>query len=586
MFRRIFLVFIDAELRLKLLKIVGILIFARLLAHIPIPVLELQDISPLIDNDQVFGLLNTISGGSYGRLSFVMLGVGPYITASIVMQLLGVIVPKIREIQKEEGQLGQQKINKWTRYLTVPLAALNSWGILQFLSIGGLDSAPGQAPTIELPDVLTKTQIDGESIWNWFVVIAAMTAGSIIMMWLGEIITEFKMGNGVSLIILTGIVVRLPAELLNFWNIFWPNLTDLFSRLFADFSKILNWNVWKALLWENPEWSTIRLGFWFVVIFVVTLGLVIFVNDAVRKLTVVYSRRGHNEGKSRLLKNVKADLPVKVNMAGVLPIIFAVSFILFPTILSRFFFTANVEVLRETAQSVETFLSTEKSQELPDFPIPEKNFLGYYYSDNALEVKNIVNYDPSVGHDLFGFTFSTFKSPSGDIANNPELQAQKELKSVFFDGTPLRFQLDNINPGFLPEFAFYWNGILSYTLFYFILIIFFTYFYTSTVAFKTEEVSENLQKSGAYIPGFRPGEQTANYLSYISNRLNVAGSIFLAIIAVVPIILSDYIQFGDGTLTGIVGGTTLLILVSVTIESLKQIEAQATAVDYERFTKY
>lgn len=574
MFRRILLVFVDPELRLKLFKILGILVFARLLAHIPIPVLELQDISPLIDNDQVFGLLNTISGGSYGRLSFVMLGVGPYITASIVMQLLGVIVPKIREIQKEEGQQGQQKINRWTRYLTVPLAALNAWGILQFLAIGGLDAGGGNSPIIELPDVLTKSQIDAESIWNWFVVIAAMTAGSIIMMWLGEIITEFKMGNGVSLIILTGIVVRLPNEIINFWNSFWPNLTDLFSRLFADFSKILNWDVWRAFLWENPEWGMVRLGFQLLLILIITLGLVIFVNDAVRRLAVIYSRRGHNEGKSRLLDNVKADLPIKVNMAGVLPIIFAVSFILFPTIVSRFFFTANVETLRETAVSVETFLSTERNQEFPELPIPERNFLGFNYSTIPEEIQNIKNFDPTVGHDLFGFTVSTFRD------------SEEELKSVFFDGTPLRFEVNNINPGFLPEFGIHWNGVLAYTFFYFILVVFFTFFYTSTVAFKTDEVAENLQKSSAYIPGFRPGEKTANYLSYISNRLNVAGSVFLAVIAVVPIILADYIQFGDGTLTGVVGGTTLLILVSVTIETLKQIEAQATAVDYERFTKY
>jgi preprotein translocase subunit SecY len=581
MFRRILLVFVDKELRVKLLKILGILVFARLLAHVPIPVLSLQDISPLIDNDQVFGLLNTISGGSYGRLSFVMLGVGPYITASIVMQLLGVIVPKINEIQKEEGQQGQQKINKWTRYLTVPLAALNAWGILQFLSIGRDGN-----PIIELPAVLTKTQIDAESFWNWFIVIAAMTAGSLVMMWLGEIITEFKMGNGVSLIILTGIVVRLPKGIIDFFNVFWPDFTDLFTRLFADFSKILNWNVWKAFLWQNPQWSVVRLGFWLFAILITTLALVIFVNDAVRKLTVIYSRRGHNEGKSRLLDNVKADLPIKVNMAGVLPIIFAVSFILFPTIISRFFATANVAQLRDAAASIELFLSTERSKELPNFPIPESNILGFYASKNPLEIQNIKNYDPTVGHDLFGFTFSTFKTIQKDSDLTPEQEAQKQLKAVFFDGTPIRFEVDTLNPGFLPEFAVHWNGVLAYTTFYFILIIFFTFFYTSTVAFKTDEVAENLQKSGAFIPGYRPGQATANHLSYISNRLNVAGSIFLAVIAIVPIIMSDYIQFGDGTLTSVVGGTTLLILVSVTIETLKQIEAQATAVDYERFTKY
>jgi preprotein translocase SecY subunit len=583
MFRRILLVFTDKELRIKLLQVILLLIAARLLAHIPIPVLKAQDISNLIDNDAVFGLLNTISGGAYGKLSFVMLGVGPYITASIVIQLLGVIVPKIKEIQKEEGELGQQKINRWTRYLAVPIGALSGWGILQFLA-----SSNAQGNQIQLPSVLTQSNVTPETFWSWFAVIAAMTAGSIIMMWIGEIITEIKMGNGISLLILSGIVVRLPSQLKSFWDYGLPNFEKFLQNVPSQFKDL---EFWKNVAWNSSDYQAARTFVIFILIFLVTLALVIYVNDAVRKLLVIYSKRGHSEGKSRTMESVKADLPIKVNMAGVLPIIFAVSFILFPTIISRFFFTANIAQVRDTAQKVENYLSTQASGTAEPTNKPS-DFLGLYYSQNASQIVAIKNYDPTLGQDYFGFTLSTLKYDKNYqlpvVTNDSDIEKKdrKELRNVFFDGTFLRFETPTWNPGFLPEFSIHWNGVLAYTFYYFFLIIFFTYFYTSTVAFKTDDVAENLQKNSAYIPGFKPGKETADYLAYLSNRLNVAGSIFLAVIALVPLLFNKYISFGDGTLNGIVGGTTLLILVSVTIETLKQIEAQATAVDYDRFTKY
>jgi preprotein translocase subunit SecY len=597
MFRRILLVFTDSELRTKVLQILGLVIVARLLAHIPIPVFDIQDISPLIDSDQVFGLLNTISGGAYGRLSFVMLGIGPYITASIVMQLLGVIVPRIRELQREEGQLGQQKVNRWTRYLVVPLSALNAWGILQFLSSSAVSSFGASAQSIELPTQLqVGAEFTTENFWYWFAVIASMTAGSIIMMWIGEIITEFKMGNGISLLILTGIVSRLPSQLYLVWagqNGVGADIQKLFTSVTPE--KVVNLDVWRALLFDNPEWSALRVFVILLTTFIVTLGLVVFVNDAVRRLQVVYSRRGHVEGRSRTIGNVVADLPIKVNMAGVLPIIFAVSFILFPTILSRFFFTANIESVREVASQVETYLSTNPSDAFPLGELPNR-VLDVYGTTDAVHMQNAINLDTTEGQDILGLQLSTLTFDEGlELGENPtpeeqaafdQNEARKSLKNVFFKGTFLQFETSTWNPGFLPEYAIYWDGFLAYTFFYFFLIIFFTYFYTSTIAFKTDDVAENLSRSGAYIPGFRPGQQTMEYLSYISNRLNVFGSIFLAVIAVVPLAFQNNFQVGDGTLTSIAGGTTLLILVAVTIESLKQIEAQATAVDYERFTKF
>jgi preprotein translocase SecY subunit len=581
MFRRILLVFTEKELRTKLLQIIGLLVIARLLAHIPIPLFDIKDLSAIIEGDQFLGLLNTIAGGSYGRLSFVMLGIGPYITASIVMQLMGVIVPKIREIQKEEGEMGQQKINRWTRYIAVPISALNSWGILQFLA-----NSPTQQRVVELPAVLAGKDITLESFGWWFVVIAAMTCGSIIMMWIGEIINEFKMGNGISMMILAGIAARLPSQIAKITPDIFKNLQTLFSKF--SFSKLFDLEVWKALFYSNPAWEALRVYGLLFGMFLTTLLLVVFFNDAVRRVIIIYSRRGHSEGKSRTMANVQADLPIKVNIAGVLPIIFAVSLILFPTILSRFFFTANIPALRDGAKATEDFLSTANNEQFQNFRgdlrlpgSPKSELLsidgiyksGIYNTNSPEELAVAKTNDKTKGAELLAFTLST----------------NSAVPNEFFDNTPMKIQLPSTNLGFLPQGIIRWNGILAYTLIYFLLIIFFTYFYTSEIAFKTDEVAENLQKSGAYIPGYNPGEQTAGYLSYVANRLNVVGALFLAFIAVLPIAFQDKFQGGDGTLSslaGVVGGTTILILVSVTIETLKQIEAQATSVDYNRFTKY
>ncbi len=187
MFRRALLVFTDPDLRSKILKILGLLIVIRFLAYIPIPTLGISDISQILGSDAVFSLLNTISGGAYNSLSFIMLGVSPYITASIVMQLLAVIIPKLNEIRREEGELGRTKINRWTRYLIVPLAALQAWGIIRYLVTAG--NANGNRI---LPEIFYQTSITTETLWAWFVVIVSMVAGSLIMTWIGEIITEYK----------------------------------------------------------------------------------------------------------------------------------------------------------------------------------------------------------------------------------------------------------------------------------------------------------------------------------------------------------------------------------------------------------
>jgi preprotein translocase subunit SecY len=393
MFRRFILAFTDPELRTKLIKIGLLIVVARLLTQVPVPVLDVENLSGLLESDAVFNLLNVVSGGGYGKLSFVMLGVGPYITASIVMQLLGVIIPRLNEIQKEEGEMGQQKINRWTRYLVVPLSALNAWGIIQFLTSG----ADQTGVKIDLPAVLTSTEVNAQTFGYWFAVIASMVAGSIIMMYIGEVITEFKMGNGISILILAGIISNLPKSLYKFVTQVSPNFQKLFSSF--SFDKIGNPEVWKALLYSNPTWDPVRQTITFIGSFLLMLLLVVFVNDAVRKLTIVYSRRGHIMGKSRTLDNVKADLPVKVNMAGVIPIIFAVSFILFPSIISRFLYTSTLTQVKDTAQSVEKYLSTNPSQAVAGGELPEKK-LGVYTSQNIQQIKNAQNFDQTEGHEL------------------------------------------------------------------------------------------------------------------------------------------------------------------------------------------
>ncbi len=564
MFRRALLVFTDNELRTKILKIFGLLIFVRFLAYIPIPTLGINDISDIISSDAVFGLLDTISGGAYNSLAFVMLGVAPYITASIVMQLLGVIIPKLNEIKREEGEAGRTKINRWTRYLTVPLAALQAWGIVRFLAVSGASQEK------LLPDIFYQSEVTGETIWAWLVVIVSMVAGSLIMMWIGEIITEFKMGNGISLMILAGIVAGLPVAIIEFWEIAWPNLVEMFSALVAGTG---SWVVWQDVLWQNPEWAPARSLFIISFTFIITLILVVFVGEAMRRLPVIYSRRGHSEGSSRTLGRVQAELPVKVNMAGVIPIIFAISFILFPSVIATFFSTSTLPQIEETATRVQTFLSSNPLPSIPPDNLPD-SFLGVYLTDNTASLEAAQNFDTTEGQEMFGFTISNLKG-----------ECNENTQNSFFGGTFLNFDLPCGRVDFLPTFAIHWPGFLAYNLFYFLLIVFFTFFYSTNVAFKTEEVAEDLQKGGAYIPGVRPGEQTKAYLDYVSLRLNVAGSIFLAIIAIMPILLGSNLQIGNNTISSVVGGTTLLILVSVTIEAMSQIMAQATSIDYDRFAK-
>lgn len=413
------------DLRKSVLYVLGLLVIFRIAAHIPIPGINVGDLREYFQSNQVLGLLNIFSGGAMENFSVVMLGVGPYITASIILQLLVMIIPKMEALSKE-GEYGQQKINQYTRMLTVPLAAIQGYGFIRILS----------------------TQSQGRllfdlTVWQWVTTLVIVTAGTMFLMWLGELISEKKIGNGVSLIIFSGIVAGLPQSLRN-------------TAAAFDNAMVLNLVI-------------------FALIALVTIAVVVLITEATRNIPVSYAR--HMVG-TRSMGGVNTHLPLRVNQAGVIPIIFAISVIIFPPMIAQFFLRSNIDWLASFSQWV---IDTSQNQ--------------------------------------------------------------------------------------------LWYGIS-----YFIMVFFFTYFYTSVV-FHPQQIAENLQKQGGFIPGIRPGSHTAEYLGMVMRRIILAGALFLGAIAVLPLIVGP----ATGVATMKIGGTSLLIVVSVVIETVKQIDAQLVMRDYEGF---
>lgn len=413
------------DLRKRIVFVIALMVVFRIAAHIPVPGVNAQALQQLFTQNQMLGLFNIFSGGALENFSVVMLGVGPYITASIIFQLLQFVVPKLEEMAKE-GESGQRRINQYTRLLTVPMAALQGYGtitLLQNASGGGV-----------LPASLT--------VLNWVVIIFTVTAGSIFLMWLGEIISEKNIGNGVSLIIFAGIIAGLPQTV---------------QQIFITFDA-----------------SQIPSFLGFVAVTLLTIVGVVFVTEGQRNIPISYARF-YSGGQGQ-----KSHLPIRVNQAGVIPIIFAVSIVLAPSLLSQYLLQYNISWLNRPLEMVISFF----------------------------------------------------------------------------------------------------NNQLYYGIIYFCLVVIFTYFYTAVV-FHHDRIAENLQRGGSFIPGVRPGTATAQYLKNISNRILLAGSLFLGVIAVLPLILQ---AFTSGQLQNLaVGGTSLLIVVSVAIETVKQIEAQLLLRDYEEF---
>lgn len=416
-------IFKIADLRNKLLAVAGLLIVFRILAVIPIPGIDAVKLQDLFASSQLLGFLNIFSGGALGNLSIMMLGVGPYITATIIMQLLTMIFPSLKALYYEEGPVGRAKFNRWSRYLTVPLAALQAYGFLNLLA--------GQG-------VLGKL-----SLVEMLVNVVVIAAGSMILVWIGELISEYKIGNGISLIIFAGIVSGIPQV------------------------------VMQALAAYDP--TVIPTYIAFTILSIIIVAAVVFVTQGERKIPISYSKRVRG---NKMYGGASSYLPLKVNQAGVIPIIFAISILLFPQFIAQ--------------------ISSVFSQQI------------------SLKLT--------------------------------------EWVSKFF------------------------NNQIAYSAAYFTLVIIFTYFYTS-VTFDPKEISKNLQRSGGFIPGIRPGEPSGEFLRQITNRITIFGSIFLGLVAILP----NLTQILTGIASLTIGGTALLIVVSVALELMKQIESQLVIREYDGF---
>jgi len=416
--------FRNKDLRNKFIFILFLFVVFRIVANIPIPGIGTEGLRKFFAQNQVFGLLNVFSGGALSNFSIVLLGLGPYITATIILQLLTMIFPSLERLYKEEGEAGRQKFNQYGRLLTIPLAAFEGYGILTLFQRQGV--LGHLSPLLMLSSIVT------------------IIAGSMFLMWIGELITEQGMGNGISLLIFAGIVARLPENI---------------------FQTFVSWDPSKI-----PSYLL------FLVLAIVIIAGVVLVTEARRNIPVSYAKRIRG---SKMYGGTSTYLPLNVNPAGVIPIIFALSILLFPGLIA--------------------------------------GFLG----------------------GVPGFV--------GNAANTT---------ATFFNDPWV-------------------HGIL-----YFLLVILFTYFYTA-VTFDPKMIAENLQKMGGFIPGVRPGNSTSEFLKHILNRVLFTGAVFLGLIAVLPSIVAGLT--GVTGFTFLIGGTSLLIIVSVVLDTMRQINAQLQMREYDTF---
>jgi len=423
---KIIQIFKIKDLRNKILFVLGIFAVFRIMANIPMPGINAENLANFFNQFRAFGLLNIFTGGALDHMSIIMLGLGPYITATIILQLLTMIFPQLERLYKEEGEAGRQKFNQYGRILTVPLGALQGYAMLTLFErqkviahLSGLDL---------LTSILT------------------ITAGTVFLMWLGELISEKGIGNGVSLLIFAGIVAGLPV-----------NIYQAYTDIEGDPSRIQGY-----LLFFGMS--------------LLVIAGVVLVNEARRNIPVSYAKRVRG---MKMYGGVSTYLPLNVNPAGVIPIIFALSILLFPGMIANFLSGTGGQI-GHIAQSV------------------------------------------------------------GNFFNNPWV-----------------------------------HGV-----FYFILVVLFTYFYTA-VTFDPKSIAENLQKMGGFVPGIRPGESTAHFLNYILNRVLLIGALFLGGIALMPSVVGGVT--GVAGFKFLIGGTSLLIVVSVVLETMRQVQAQLQMREYETF---
>ena len=425
MFEGLLNAFRAPDLRRRILFVAGAILVFRLLAHVPVPGIDKAQLGNFLNNNAIFGLLDLFSGGGLTNFSVVALGVNPYINASIIMQLMTGVVPSLQQLQRE-GEYGRTKINQYTRYLSVPMALLQAYGFLALLNASNA----------------LKTPFDLGS-WETITQIVTLAAGSVTLMWIGELITEKGIGNGVSFIIFAGIVSRVPGALGGFL--------------------------------ANPDLAQFGM---LAILAVAAVAVIIYIQEGQRRIPIQYASRVRGR---RMYQGGQTFLPLRVNQAGVIPIIFAVSILLFPVQIASYF-TTSPGIVGDIAKGIVTWLS---------------------------------------------------------------------------------------------------RGSWLYVFMYFALTVGFTYFYTA-FTFKPDETAEELRKNGGFIPGIRPGRPTQDYLARVVTRITVAGALFLGVVAAAPpFIALVQPSFQNYAL----GGTGILIVVSVVVETMKQLEAQLLIRQYEGFIR-
>ncbi len=422
-FEKIKLLFKIKDLRKKILFVLAVLVVFRIAANIPVPGIDIEKLKSFFEGNQLFGLINIFTGGAMSRLSIIMLGLGPYITATIILQLLTMIFPKLKEMYHESGPEGRQKFNQFGRLLTVPLATLQAYSMI-----------------VLLRNQQVIPHIDSFSLITAIVVI---TGGAVFLMWLGELISEKGIGNGVSLLIFAGIIARFPMS------------------------------IQQTLITFNP--SQVPSYFAFLVVALIVIAGVVIISEGQRNVPIAYAKRIRGR---HVYGGVSTHLPLRVNQAGVIPIIFALSIMLFPGMIANFLSHVNNSFIAGLAQGI------------------------------------------------------------GNLFQNQ----------------------------------------LFYAALYFILVVLFTYFYTA-VTFDPNAIATNIQKQGGFVPGIRPGPNTADFFHKILNRITLVGALFLGLIAISPLI----VRGATGIATMTIGGTAILIVVSVVLETMKQVESQLTMRDYEGF---
>ena len=420
---KVLLLFKVKELRNKILFVLALLVVFRLAANIPVPGVDVGKLKAFFEGNQLFGLINIFTGGAMSNFSIVMLGLGPYITATIILQLLTMIFPKLKEMYHESGPEGRNKFNQYGRVLTVPLSALQAYAMIT---------------------ILRNQQVIGYlSPFSLITAIIVITAGALFLMWLGELISEKGIGNGISLLIFAGIIARIPSD------------------------------IRQSIVTYDPSKLPSYIGF--LIVAVLVIAGVVIISEGQRNVPIAYAKRVRGR---RIYGGFSTHLPLRVNQAGVIPIIFALSIMLFPGMIGRFLANASNQFIAKIGQ-----------------------------------------------------IFITFN-----------------------------------------------ENLLLYGIIYFILVVLFTFFYTA-VTFDPKAIAENIQKQGGFVPGIRPGENTASFFYHILNRITLAGAIFLGLIAVLPTLMQGI----TGVATLAIGGTAVLIVVSVVLETMKQVEGQLTMRDYEGF---